>query len=243
MKEIKNQRLMMIARMMPRCKKFADIGTDHAWLPIYAVSSGISESAIAADIKKGPIAVAQKNISEYGMQGMIETRLGSGLSVLAAEDITDGNCEAAVIAGMGGLLICDILDADKDISHNLPVLILEPNTSEYELREYLYRNSYEILDEQACRDGRHVYAAIKCRFNGGLEHQGKINIEKKLEFFTGKVMPERKSDTDKLYFEKLRNKAIKVLSGMEQSENNSEENIQRMEIYRALLKRTEELLK
>ncbi len=236
--ELKNKRLMMISEMLPRCDKMADIGTDHAWLPIYAVSNGICKSAVAGDVKKGPIAVAQKNISEYGIGSKIETRLGSGLSVLLSDFET---CDAAVIAGMGGLLICDILNNDIEIAKSLKTLILQPNTSEYELREYLYLNGFEIIDEQACRDGRHTYVAMKCRYSGEVADKN-ITPEKQLEFFTGSIMPKRKSKSDMLYFEKLKNKAEKVTEGINSAETSNEFSEKRLELYKRLFEFTREIL-
>ena len=240
--ELKNKRLQMIADCMSDCKKFADIGTDHAWLPIYMVSNGFSEEAIACDIRKGPISVAQKNISEYGLTDKIETRLGPGFSVLSENDGLD----AAVIAGMGGLMIAGILDNDKNISQSLPMMYLQPNTCEPELRNYLYNNGYEIVDEQAELDGRHTYLMIKCCYNPSFnetQNESSDSSEWQIRLILGDVMPLRRNDKDKLYFVKLKNKTERILAGLDSSEKETEERKFQREVYENLAARLEELLK
>ncbi|MBE7064213.1 MAG: SAM-dependent methyltransferase [Ruminococcaceae bacterium] len=240
--ELKNKRLQMIADSMTDCKKFADIGTDHAWLPIYMVSNGFSERAIACDIRKGPISVARKNISEYGLAGLIETRLGSGLSVLSTRDALD----AVVIAGMGGMLIAEIIDCDKELAQSLPRMYLQPNTCEPELREYLFKNGYEIVDEQAQQDGRHTYLMIKCHYNPfpkQITNSPDDSVEKQIRFILGDIMPVRRNNRDKLYFAKLKTKTERILAGLDSSEKTNEERILRREVYERLAVRLDELMK
>lgn len=240
--ELKNKRLQMIADSMTDCRKFADIGTDHAWLPIYMVSNGFCNSAIACDIRKGPISVAQKNISGYGLSDKIETRLGPGFSVLSENDGLD----AAVIAGMGGLMIAGILDNNKNVSQSLPMLYLQPNTCEPELRAYLYENDYEIVDEMAELDGRHTYLMIKCRYNPDshkTQNESSDSVKRQIRLILGDVMPARRNDKDKLYFAKLKNKTERILAGLDSSEKSTEERQLRREVYERLAVSLDELMK
>lgn len=232
----------MIADNMTDCKRFADIGTDHAWLPVYMVSNGFSESAIACDIRKGPISVARKNISEYGLSAIIETRLGPGFSVLSSDDELD----AVVVAGMGGLMIAEIIENDKTFAQTLPMMYLQPNTCEPELREYLYKNGYETVDEQAEQDGRHTYLMIKCRYNPALNQiirEPEDFIEEQIRLTLGEIMPFRRSESDRLYFVKLKNKTDRILAGMDTSVKETEERTRRRAVYEALNERLDELLR
>ena len=240
--ELKNKRLQMIADSMADCRKFADIGTDHAWLPIYMVSNGFCEEAVACDIRKGPISVAQKNISEYGLADRIETRLGPGFSVLSESDGLD----AAVIAGMGGLMIAGILDNDKNISESLPMMYLQPNTCEPELRNYLFENGYEIVDEQAELDGRHTYLMIKCRYNPDSKQMRNDTpdvAEWQIRLILGDVMPARRNNKDKLYFEKLKIKTERILAGLDSAEKETDDRKFQRTVCEKLAERLEELLK
>ena len=138
-----NPRLKKIAELVPPNFCTADIGTDHAYIPIALVKSGITPRAIASDIKKGPIARADANIRVHGLENLIETRLGAGLETLIESD----NAEVIIIAGMGGILISDILEASQNIVRNAKLLILQPMTAVTELRQYLSLNRYEICAE------------------------------------------------------------------------------------------------
>ena len=95
-----NARLEMIAERIPKCRILADVGTDHAYIPIYAVKNGYCRKSLAVDLREGPLGMASANIKRYGLGEFIETRLGNGL-----EPITLDECDVVVIAGMGGSLI------------------------------------------------------------------------------------------------------------------------------------------
>lgn len=152
-------RLNMIAKMVDKCDKIADIGTDHAFIPIYLLQNNICNSAIASDINDGPLIKAKSNISIYNMMNRIECRLGGGLSVLKP-----GEVDSAIIAGMGGYLIRDILNDDKEIVKGLKTLILQPVQNVEIVREYLYTNGYSVLDEDMCYDEGKFYEVIKASY-------------------------------------------------------------------------------
>ena len=90
-------RLEAVAKLVPQGCVLADIGTDHAYLPVWLLQKGQIKAAVAADIAAGPCRAAQTNIGMYGLRGKIEVRMGSGLTVLKP-----GEADGAVIAGMGG---------------------------------------------------------------------------------------------------------------------------------------------
>ena len=144
----------------PRLKKIidyvntgiaADIGTDHAYVPIELIRSGRAARVIASDVRKGPLDIAKGNVAQSGLLDKIETRLGSGLSVLSP-----GEADTIIIAGMGGELIADILLKD-DMTARQAELILQPMNSQYELRRWLIDNSYTILKEDLENEGKRIY--------------------------------------------------------------------------------------
>lgn len=151
-----SQRIEHVIKMIPKCKVLADIGTDHGYIPIYTVSNGICKKAIATDINKGPIEVASKNIREHRLTRDIETRIGSGLSVLKI-----GEADVIVIAGMGGNLIADIINNDFKTAQNASYLVLQPVQYPEALRRYLISNEFDIIDEDLVKDENKYYHIIK----------------------------------------------------------------------------------
>lgn len=131
-------------------KSVADVGTDHAYIPIRLAQRGIK--VIATDIRQGPLDMAAAHVKKAGCD--VELRLGPGLDPISA-----GETEDIVIAGMGGEMIIKILTADEEKAKSA-TLILQPMNSQYELRQFLYRNGYDILCEDLAIEGFKVYNLI-----------------------------------------------------------------------------------
>lgn len=156
-----NDRLLTAVPFIREGKKFADIGTDHAYLPIYLLSIGKIESAIAADINKGPIEKADENIKKYGFDGRAKVVLCDGLSKISS-------CEADDIAifGMGGELIVKIIDAAEWLKCPDKRIILQPMTHPEKLREYLAKEGYRIVGETLSLDRGKIYQTICAEYDG-----------------------------------------------------------------------------
>ena len=144
-------RLRMIASLVPKCSTLCDIGTDHAYVAIYLAKKGIAEKIIAADIKNGPLEQARKNIDAFNVGHMVETRLSNGFS-----QIGQGETECAIIAGMGGETIAEILENEKGCKY----FVLQMQTAHKHLREYLCTHGYVIEKEAVCREGNKMYTAL-----------------------------------------------------------------------------------
>lgn len=144
-------RLRMIASLVPKCSTLCDIGTDHAYVAIYLAKKGIAEKIIAADIKKGPLEQARKNIDAFNVGHMVETRLSDGFA-----QIEQGETECAIIAGMGGETIAEILENEKGCKF----FVLQMQTAHKHLREYLCTHGYAIEKEAVCREGNKMYTAL-----------------------------------------------------------------------------------
>ena len=158
-------------------ENIADIGTDHAYIPIRLASLGRIKSAIATDKNKGPLEIAKKNIEKYEFSDIIKTRLGGGL-----EPIEAGECELVIIAGMGGDLIARILSDSPWVKDEKYELILQPMTAVEDLREYLLKNGFEIKLEQAVKSQGRIYTVMKVKFTG------KITDCSPLFYFFGKLI-------------------------------------------------------
>lgn len=135
-----------------------DIGSDHAYLPIYLVQQNTVPSAIAGEVAIGPLKNAQKKIASHGLEQQISVRLGDGLAVLEEQD----ELGTLFICGMGGILIRDILKEGFTNPH-FPKdarIVLQPNNSETTLREFLVRENYEIVAETILEDKHKLYEII-----------------------------------------------------------------------------------
>ncbi|WP_024833999.1 tRNA (adenine(22)-N(1))-methyltransferase [Ruminiclostridium josui] len=174
-------RLKLIADKVPKCNVLADIGTDHAYIPIYLVRNGVCKKAIASDIKIGPVKIASNNISLYKLSEKIETRLGNGLDTIEIDE-----ADTIIIAGMGGTLLTELLEANKQKAVNANALVLQPMNDLHVIRKWLYDNAFEIYDEEIVAEGPKMYCVICTKFNGKKKqytdfelHVGQSLIEKK----------------------------------------------------------------
>lgn len=152
-----NLRLNTLAKMVDPGSRVADIGTDHAYLPIELVKRGIVDYAIASDVAQGPLNNAKNDIASAGLSEQIETRLGSGLETITHQDQID----TVVIAGMGGKLMTEILDAAFVKGYQFPTLVLEPNVGEAGVRHWLMKHNYQIVAEELMAEAGHTYELIK----------------------------------------------------------------------------------
>lgn len=154
-------RLLKIASLVSEGKRVADIGTDHGYIPVYLLNKGTVPFAILADVNKGPLENARKEVRHNKLSDKTDLRLGSGIEVL-----NKGEVDEVIIAGMGGILISELLEAKKEVSHSVEKLILQPMQAQEELRKYLLNNGYEILDEVLVKEDFRVYEIIVARYTG-----------------------------------------------------------------------------
>src|SRR5699024_6544599 len=129
---ILNQRLTAVSKYITG-DVLADIGSDHAYLPIYAIENELCTSAIAGEVVKGPYQAALDNVKKYSMQNRIDVKLGDGLNVLEKTN----NVNTITICGMGGPLIAEILQNGKEKLMNQPRLALQSNIQTSTLRRTL----------------------------------------------------------------------------------------------------------
>lgn len=148
-------RLRLCASMVRGGKKLADIGTDHAYLPIWLVRQGIVPSAVAADVNPGPLGKAALNVRRYHVENEVSVRLSDGLDAVSPQEADD-----IVLAGMGGELIARLIAGTPWLESGEKRLILQPMTSAKELRLFLADAGYSVVREEAVLSGRHVYAAM-----------------------------------------------------------------------------------
>lgn len=189
-------RLLKIASLVSRNKRLADIGTDHGYIPLYLLNKRIIDVAILADINEGPLENARSEVKKNGLDDKVDLRLGSGIEVLKK-----GEVDEIIIAGMGGILIGELLEANKDVSHSVDKLILQPMQAQEKLRQYLLNNGYEILDECLEKEDFRFYEIIVAKYSGK-----NTQIDDNIYYEVGKKLIENK---DKLLPEFIDNKIKK----------------------------------
>ena len=154
-----DKRLLCVASLVREGASLADIGTDHAYLPVYLMQEGRIRAAIAADIGEGPAASARQHIREAALDEAIAVRVCDGLVGIAPDEVTD-----IVIAGMGGETIIHILSEAPWVRDARYRLVLQPMTKTVELRRWLYDNGFTVTEEHLIPDGRHLYNVMAAEF-------------------------------------------------------------------------------
>lgn len=216
-------RLKSIVNMVPKESLVVDIGTDHGFVPVYLIENKICNYIIASDVNIGPLNIAKEYIKSKNLTEKIETRLGSGLKVLDPNEV-----DVAIIAGMGGILIADILEASREVAKSIPFFILQPMTASDKLREYLYDNGYSIINEKLSRESDRVYEIL-------LVKHGQDKITDSIYYEIGKKLIEQKDPLLEFFISKKLDKINKILNNIK---NNSENN----EKYKDLQKKYNKIL-
>ena len=148
-------RLQMIADEIKQGETMADIGTDHGFLPLYLWENGISPSVIMCDISEPSLAKAKAAAGAYQFGHELDFRAGDGLKILKS-----GEVDVVVIAGMGGLLIRDILAADREKACSFGKFIFQPRNHAADLRYCLVSNAFRIVKNQLVREGKFICEVI-----------------------------------------------------------------------------------
>ncbi|NWK85639.1 tRNA (adenine-N(1))-methyltransferase [Staphylococcus sp. GSSP0090] len=159
-----NQRLKKVSTYIQgHC--LADIGSDHAYLPIYAIESNIIDTAIAGEVIKGPFDASIRNVQDYELSHKIDVRLGDGLTIITPED----HISSVSICGMGGPLIAKILCEGAEKLADKPRLILQSNIQSSAIREQLLKLNYTIVEEELLEEKGHIYEILVADYNKDFE--------------------------------------------------------------------------
>lgn len=217
--EIKlSNRLLLVASYLPKGANFADIGSDHAYLPCFVCQQDSTANAIAGEVNVGPLSSAQETINQYNLNDYVEARLGDGLSVLQQNEVNQ-----VVIAGMGGSLIRTILENGKDKLSSVNLIITQPNVDEKNVRKWFMENHFNIQDESILEENGHIYEVIV-----GKRVNDATTLSEKEQLFGPKLLAQR----NELFYKKWESERVKlnrVISQMQNAKNQDREKISKFQ--------------
>ena len=215
------ERLTRVASFVPNGSKVCDVGSDHAYLPVYLIQNDQISCAIAGEVVEGPFLSAKQTVRDYRMEDCIEVRLGDGLQILSKED----EVTAVTICGMGGELISRILEAGYSGSHlnGRERLILQPNVAEHFVREWLMNHSYQIVDETVVSDNHRLYEIIVA------EPVGKRVEYTELELKYGPILLQQPSELSVAKWTRMNRKNKEILEQLQKSKTPQLEKVEQFE--------------
>lgn len=155
------KRLLSASGFVRQGAYFADIGTDHAYLPLFLLRAGRISRAVCADINKGPLESARRNAAELGYTDSVTFVLTDGAMGLSDMGITD-----YAICGMGGELIADIIERSPHLKAKGIRLILQPMSKQGALRRYLAKSGFCVIGEDYSYDGGKYYLCLAAEYSG-----------------------------------------------------------------------------
>ncbi len=156
-----SERILMAAKMVRKGSIVADIGTDHAYLPAWLVLNGICPSALACDLRKGPLDNAKKTVEAYGIDDKIILRLSDGF-----DEIEPFEAQDFVMCGMGGTLMAELLSRAYWLKDGSKRVIAQPQSHAEDVRKFFSENGFKILYEDACLDSGKLYCAMAAQYCG-----------------------------------------------------------------------------
>lgn len=203
----------------------ADIGSDHAYLPCYAVKHGVASRAIAGEVVEGPYQAAIQQVNSSGLTDLIDVRKGNGLAVIEA-----GEVDCIVIAGMGGALITEILETSKDKLDGVKRLILQPNLAANNIRRWMLENEWQLIHESILSEDNKSYEILVAE--KGNAHQPYNDLEK--ELLLGPFLLREKNEIFQRKWHQEINQWEKILLHLESSEENDKNREKQTELLKKM---------
>ena len=157
-------RIKNIASLVDKDASLIDIGTDHAYLPIYLYLNNITHNIVASDISENALKYAYINLKKYNLEKRVKLVLSDGF-----KNIKD-NYDIGVISGMGTETIIKILDN----KNNCKKLIISSHKDVNKLREYMNKQGYKIIKEISFKENNIFYDVIK--YEKGIDNLSKKDI-------------------------------------------------------------------
>ncbi len=228
-----SKRLNTIADMVgidPECT-VADIGCDHGFLSIELLKRNAAKKVICADVNDGPLSKAKENFSLYGLSDKAEFVISNGF-----ENVNCASVDTAVIAGMGGLLILDIIKNSIGKVKGIKKLVISPQSDIPEVRRFFKKIDFFVSDEKMICDMGKFYTIMV--INPSLSSE-ELNER---EIFFGRHLI---SKMDRVFIEYLNHRVCvleKIISEIKNSNSNVSLNTKRLSELSDELDNTKEIL-
>lgn len=202
-----SKRLNAVASLVSDGYRLADIGTDHAYIPIYLTETGRIPGAVAMDVNRGPLLRAEENIRVHGLEAKITTRISDGFAALKK-----GEADTAVIAGMGGPLTIRILTEGAETVNSLRECILQPQSEIEKVRAFLLEEGFFFLREDMVEEDGKYYPVMKV-VPGAAEPEMRVSWNE-TELRYGKILLEEKNPVLKEYLQREIRIRTQILEGL-----------------------------
>ena len=202
-----SKRMQMNADLVPKGCSLADVGCDHGYVSIYLANVNRCRKIVAMDVNQGPLSIAEQNIRRAHLQEKISCRLSDGVQALVPNEV-----DTVLIAGMGGILVCRILQAKPDVLRGVDTLILQAQSDQAAVRRTIWKIGFFIAEEQMCEEGGKYYFAIRAV-------RGKEHVPYTEEECTyGRLLPKQKNELYLQWLEKEKEKKDSVLFHLQEHE-------------------------
>ena len=224
-----SKRLERVAKYIISKGTLADIGSDHAYLPCYAIENELASKAIAGEVVEGPFNSAKLNVAERNLTSQIDVRFGSGLSVLL-----NGEADNITVCGMGGTLISQILEEGKNKFSGKERLILQPNINSEIIRHWMENNQWALVAEDILEEDGKIYEIL-------VAEKGLMDKLSEAELLMGPFLMKDKSKTfikkwscEKDHYKNILNQ-IETAQQSEKNEEKKNEMIQKITLIQTIL--------
>lgn len=229
-----SNRLQTIASFLSPGTYFADIGSDHGYLPCYVCLNDKLASAIGGEVREGPYLRAKETVIAYQLTERIDIRLGDGLQIIDEKDHVD----EIVIAGMGGSLMTQIIADGKEKLQTVNRMILQPNNHSHLVRELLLKYHYQLVNEVILEENNHIYEILVADKNSMFNaYKSDVDMEKQLMF--GPILMAEKSP---VFLKKWKTEQEKISSIIQQMKKSNIIDDDKLGLFKQHLQWIEEVL-
>lgn len=220
-----SKRLAKVGEFVPSQARLADIGSDHAYLPVRLMLAKKISYAVCGEVVKGPYESALHQVTLQGLADNITVRLADGLFAIEPSDKID----TITICGMGGTLIKQILLEGKERITGEELLILQPNVGEATLRKYLVANGYTIIAEEILEENKKIYEIIVAK---KLVQPMSLN---EAQYLFGPLLMQEKSPVFIKKWQRELMQRQRVLQQLQNSAQNHDEKIAELQVEMKLI--------